>query len=269
MTALGLDGFARAFGLAAVVVMLLGCMPRAPAPVTPMRTVAFPIAVARDDTRCLLVLLPGLGDAPEDFETNGFVRILDESGVDAVVVAADAHFGYYRDEVFVERITADVLDPALERYDDIWLVGISMGGMGALAAAAARPEAIRGVVLIAPYLGSGAVIDEIEARGGAAEWARAAPPLAPEFWKTGETGFFRGIWTFATRPERRDGTRVELHLGYGRDDRFAQAQSLLAGALPARSLRVAAGGHRWPVWRDLFRVFVAEGFLQRSCNRRR
>jgi hypothetical protein len=58
-----------------------------------------------------------------------------------------------------------------------------------------------------------------------------------------------------------------VHLGYGRDDRFAKAQAMLASALPERSVRVAAGGHRWPVWKDLFHAFVREGFLQRSCNR--
>jgi pimeloyl-ACP methyl ester carboxylesterase len=219
------------------------------------------------DSRCLIVLLPGLGDSPEDYRANGFDTQLRAAGVRAHVTAADAHFGYYRERVFVDRFEEDVLAPARERYDRTWLVGISLGGMGALAATAAKPDAVDGLVLIAPYLGSGAILDEIEAAGGPLPWRSHAPPIPERFWDGDEDTFFRATWTFAAKPERADGSPVEVHLGYGRDDRFAKAQAMLASALPERSVRVAAGGHRWPVWKDLFHAFVREGFLQRSCNR--
>ncbi len=219
------------------------------------------------ESRCLIVLLPGLGDAPEDYRANGFDAQLREAGVRAHVKAVDAHFGYYRDRVFVDRFAEDVLAPARARYDKVWLVGISLGGMGALSAAAASPERVDGLVLIAPFLGSGDVLDEIEEAGGLRRWSASAPPVEGRFWEGEPDDFFRAAWTFAAKPERGDGSKVEMHLGYGRDDRFASTHALLASALPERSVRVAAGGHRWPVWKDLFHAFVREGFLQRSCNR--
>ncbi len=255
--------------LHATVVGLLalcaGCMPPAPAPATPMRVVDLQDDAA--DARCLVVLLPGLGDSPEDYRANGFDAELRRAGVRADVAAVDAHFGYYRDRVFVDRFEQDVLGPARERYEKVWLVGISLGGMGALAAAAAEPDQVDGVVLLAPYLGGGSALDEIEDAGGARAWRAHAPPVADRFWRRGEGEFFRGVWRFATKPERTDGSRVEMHLGYGRDDRFVRGHTLLAHTLPPRAVHVAAGGHRWPVWKDLFRAFAAEGFLQRSCNR--
>jgi hypothetical protein len=45
------------------------------------------------------------------------------------------------------------------------------------------------------------------------------------------------------RPQR------QLHLGYGRDDRFADAHRLLATQLPAAQVFDTPGGHDWPVWR--------------------
>lgn len=58
---------------------------------------------------CVVLFLPGLGDAPQRFEEHGFVEVMERHGsCDASVV--DSHFGYYRDANLVPRLIA-VLEP--------------------------------------------------------------------------------------------------------------------------------------------------------------
>ena len=65
----------------------------------------------------------------------------------------------------------------------------------------------------------------------------------------------RRIWRFVQGlPMMVAAPRV--FLGFGSEDRFADTQRLLAGALPAASTRVIPGGHDWPVWRALWDTFL-------------
>src|SRR5712672_3477612 len=51
----------------------------------------------------------------------------------ADIVVADLHFGYYLRQTAIERLREDVILPARTRgYQCISLVGISLGGFGAL-----------------------------------------------------------------------------------------------------------------------------------------
>ena len=81
----------------------------------------------------LVVFLPGRGDDIDAYERGGFIDVLSKSKrpLDAVVV--DAHLGYYIDRSLGERVHEDVLVPYRKRgYQKFILVGISMGGVGAL-----------------------------------------------------------------------------------------------------------------------------------------
>jgi enterochelin esterase-like enzyme len=51
-----------------------------------------------------------------------------------------------------------------------------------------------------------------------------------------------------------------LYLGYGRDDRFSPAHSLLARALPADAIDVIDGGHDWRTWSKLWENFLDSHF---------
>ena len=50
-------------------------------------------------------------------------------------------------------------------YENIWLLGISMGGLGTLLYASEYPEQVDGVVLLAPFLGDRSAIETIVATG--------------------------------------------------------------------------------------------------------
>ena len=98
--------------------------------------------------RGVIVLLPGFGDRPEAFEQHGFVAALTRSAPDYDVVAADAHFGYYRKRTLLDRLDQDVVAPLRARgYREIWLVGASMGGLAAVAYARTHPERIRSLIV--------------------------------------------------------------------------------------------------------------------------
>src|SRR5205814_411265 len=119
--------------------------------------------------RRLLVLLPGRGDRAEDFASHGFVDAAARLPVDCVAV--DATLGYYMKRTIVTRLLEDVIAPARQAgYRRVWLVGISMGGLGALATAQQHETDIEGILLLAPFLGDEEVIDEISARGRLARW---------------------------------------------------------------------------------------------------
>jgi hypothetical protein len=95
-----------------------------------------PLAVREDqcvrEARELLVFLPGVFDVVEDYEAYGFLRAVRETGRAVDMLLVDAHLGYYAARTVLERLRQDVIVPARARYESICLIGISMGGLGAL-----------------------------------------------------------------------------------------------------------------------------------------
>jgi pimeloyl-ACP methyl ester carboxylesterase len=95
----------------------------------PLSSLAYVSAMPRE---VLVIFLPGIGDFAEDFESRGFIESLEQSELKADAIAVDAHYGYYARRSLHERLAEDVVLPARSRgYSQIWLVGISMGGIGA------------------------------------------------------------------------------------------------------------------------------------------
>ena len=226
------------------------------------RPVTVPIATIAVPARCsapsdtLLVLLPGAASMPEEFVREGFVGALRERHVAADVVIADAHRGYYRQRSIIDRLQEDVIAPARARgYRQVWLVGISLGGFGAMIYTRERPAGVTGIVAIAPYLGEGEVANEIAAQGGLKAWdgrvtaGEGAEPLDTPLW--------RWLQPYANGARADDGAeRPPLYLGYGRSDRFAVTNALLAAALPPEHVFTTDGGHDWPPWLRLWRSML-------------
>jgi len=242
-----------------VATLLSGCYGLRPTSV-PMGTIAYP--GSGGDTSCLLVLLPGRADRPGDFERRGFTAILRDEGFDLDAVAADLHMGYYRKGTSVERLQEDVIDPARAHgYRRIWLVGISAGGTGSLVYSRLHPNELEGILLIAPFLGSDAMVSEVAAAGGLAGWSPA-----------GSAGkqFEREMWERLKQITEAPTPPVRLYLGYGTDDDLAPGHRLLAAALPPDHVFSVPGGHDWEPWREVWRAFLRSGALTASgCGRSR
>ena len=204
----------------------------------------------------LLVLLPGAYSAPEEFETAGFIDAARQAGVAADITIVDAHLGYFADKSVLQRLREDVVLPARARgVRQVWLVGISLGGFGALGYALRHPADITGVVALAPYLGRRTVLRDIVAGGGPAVWRNTAVPEGPDDLET-------GVWQWLSAPQP---ASPPVWLGYGRDDRFADSHRLLSGVLPAGHVDSVPGGHDWPPWRALWDRWLARGLLPRCA----
>ena len=145
----------------------------------------------------LVVFLPGRGDRAEDFEERGFLDAARKAGLEADVLAVDAHLAYYYKRVITERLWEDVVLPARARgYRRLFVVGISLGGLGAITLAQEHPDAVAGLFVLAPYLGEPELTREIEGAGGLARWSGA--PSERDF--RGVWGFLRGYAAGEPRP---------------------------------------------------------------------
>jgi pimeloyl-ACP methyl ester carboxylesterase len=234
----------------AIAMGLGGCAQWRPATV-PLRTIAEPARCAVPPNT-LLVLLPGSYSLPEEFQREGFVTTVRDSQLAADVVLVDAHVGYYNQRSIIDRLRDDVIQPARAKgYKQVWLVGISIGAVGAMIYADARPGDVDGVVLIAPFLGSYLSAQEIRNAGGLAAWR------APDLPSQGDIDLTLWRWLQAqTRPGPADG-KLPLYLGYGLDDRFVFNDKVLSQAMPPSQVSTAEGGHDWPAWRVVWRQIVA------------
>ena len=127
-------------------------------PVVPMPVLRRP-ADAQRQASVLVVMLPGAYSVPRDFIDQGFVSRLHAQGFAVDVALADAHVGYAENGTLLERLRDDVIVPAQrDGYRRIWLVGISLGGFASLGSLMRQPDSIEGVLAIAPYVGSPALL---------------------------------------------------------------------------------------------------------------
>ena len=188
----------------------------------------------RSDT--LVVMLPGIRDAAEQFLVADFV---DAAAEPFDVLVVEPQMKHYIRGTLVERLREDVIAPARARgYDEIWLLGVSIGGYGSLLYAGAFPADIRGVVLLAPYLGGRRLPRAIEAAGGLDEWRAVR-------WRP-----FGRAWRALKALTQRGGATIVL--GFGESDRLAATYAPLLDALPKSQVYVAEGGHGWATWTPLW-----------------
>lgn len=202
----------------------------------------------------LAILLPGAYDTPDDFLREGFVIAVRERQLPVDLQLVDAHLGYYGDRSVIDRLRQDVVLPARQAgYRRIWLVGISLGGFGALAYAMDHSSEVDGLFLLAPYLGTRGIQKEIAASGDLLRWQPGAAATDEDE---------RRLWLWlAQRATGSTAAQPPMWQGYGRDDRFAPAHRLLATALPAAHSQELPGGHDWTVWRALWDAFLDRGII--------
>lgn len=206
----------------------------------------------------LVVMLPGAYSRPEEFVAEGYLGALRESRAAADAVVADAHLGYFRNRSVFDRLQADVIGPARAQGYRVWLVGISLGGFGALGHAMRHPADIEGVVALAPYVGERALLREIAEAGGPAAWHARPPPEPAEGDDPG-----RALWRYWAAPPA---GAPPLYLGFGREDRLVEGHRLLARTLAPDRVTEVPGGHDWPPWRALWQQWLARGLLPEGCG---
>jgi len=191
----------------------------------------------------LLVLLPGRGDRPGDFERHGFITTLQNAGIEADVITVDAHLGYYYKRTVIDRLQADVFAPARARgYGRIVVGGISLGGLGALLSARDQPGSVDAVILLSPYVGDNkSLFKEISTSGGPVLWAAKGTPTQGKV--------DREIWSFLGQ---RASTLPPTWLLSGSEDYLRAGQKMLAELLPAKRVTIIPGAHDWGTWEKLW-----------------
>jgi enterochelin esterase-like enzyme len=201
-------------------------------------------ASAQRPAATCVVMLPAAFTEPADFVQHGFARAVRERALDVDLVFAGFGLEEVLDRTLFGRLREELVLPARARGCRLWIGGISLGGYVALGCAERHPEELAGLCLFAPYLGSHLVTAEIERAGGVEHWRPATVP---------EDDDERRIWQFIRT--LRNGP-LPVHLGLGREDRFAARHRLMAAALSPQSFDTVPGGHDWPTWRRLWDRFL-------------
>jgi enterochelin esterase-like enzyme len=188
-------------------------------------------------------MLPPAYAGPSDFVSHGFVQAVRERSLDVDLVFAEFQLQQLIDRSVFGQLREEIILPARSLGCAVWMGGISLGGYVALCCAEQHPGELAGLCLFAPYLGSHLITGEIERAGALEDWR---PELA-------ENDDERRLWRFIDT--LRGGT-LAVHLGLGREDRFARRHRLMAAALPPASVDIVSGGHDWPTWRGLWARFL-------------
>ena len=66
----------------------------------------------------------------------------------------------------------------------------------------------------------------------------------------------RRLWAWLKTHCTRDDRTPQIHLGYGKSDMFAEANALLAEALPADRVFAIPGRHDWRTWKKIWNAFL-------------
>ena len=250
----------RALFVGVVVIFFSGCAMLLPA-VNPMVSVDDDFA---GKPKCLIVFLPGVGDVATDFETKGFTEAVRKRNLSVDLVSAQATLAYYAVGTVVERLEADVMVPAkAKHYRQTWLIGLSMGGQGALLYAHDRPKGVTGVLVLAPFLGAQPLTSQISAAGGLTKWH------APEKVNiTDEDTTLLELWRWLQAVIAKKEPGPKLYMGWGTSDELlGESNRVLAEALPERRRFPVPGGHKWVAWKQALDFFLDDSDFAKGCSR--
>ncbi|MFC3128681.1 alpha/beta hydrolase-fold protein [Coralloluteibacterium stylophorae] len=202
-------------------------------------------AVPGHSADVLVVVLPGRGDDLETLSRRDLLRRIRRHWPQADVLLTGATLAYYREGRIARRLHDEVVAPARRAggYRRVWFTGISLGGLGALVYESTYPDQVEGVVLLGPYLGDRAILEEIAAAGGIGSWAPGPAPAAVT-----EANFQREVWRRIQALSDAPARAARIHLAYGERDRFNGALPLMRQVLPDGQVHVVRGGHDWQAW---------------------
>lgn len=223
---------------ALLALCLIGCAaggdPRLPIPTT--------LVPAPDPATRLVVFLPGRGDSLESLTRTGVAQRIQQQWPDADVMLTGLTMPYYRQDQAIPRLHNEIMLPARARYDEVWLAGISLGGLGVLLYDRAYPDQATGLLLMSPYLGDKAIHREIREAGGLDAWDPGpVQPIGPD---TFQRELWRYLKNWSQHPERTGST----WLAYGANERFRDPIELMSPRLPADHVIMLPGHHNWTLW---------------------
>lgn len=221
-----------------------------------------PIPTARIAARSAadraVIVLPGRGDNLDSLQRRNLAGVIQRYWPDADVILTGLTLPFYRQGRATARLHEEVVVPTRERgYREIWLLGISLGGMGAILYEHEHPGEVDGIVLLSPYLGEAALQDEIRNASGLAKWV-PGPRQA-----LGPDTFERELWR-TLKQWQNDPVRARaVWQGYGTEEPFRVPIALMLPALPTEHVLPMPGQHDWNLW-----IPAASALLERAAGSR-
>jgi pimeloyl-ACP methyl ester carboxylesterase len=191
-----------------------------------------------------VVMLPAAYAAPGDFVQHGFASAVRARRLDVDLVFGGFELQEVTDRTVLARVRQELILPARSVGAQVWLGGISLGGYLALCCAERHPQELAGLCVFAPYLGSHIITGEIARAHGVTGW---------NVGELADDDDERRVWRFI---QTLGSGSLTVHLGLGREDRFANRHRLMAAALRPESVDVVPGGHDWPTWQRLWENFL-------------
>ncbi|MDR9435522.1 MAG: alpha/beta hydrolase [Thiohalophilus sp.] len=206
-----------------------------------------------NDTRQLVILLPGIWDKPAEFKTHGFIEIARKNDIEHDFLSVDANIAYLVRGNFSQRFMEDVIIPARKKgYQSFWLIGISLGGYNALSYYLDQPETIEGVVLLSPYVGVNKEEDflhQIRQFIDSENLSSVSERVPYTNWER--------LAAFKKRSSLKN-----IYLAYGRQDGFASRYSEFERLLPSENIHAIDGNHDWRTWSRLWEELLQMGMIK-------
>jgi len=245
------------YALMLPVMLMTGCFSTGKVPLEVLKYESTP-----ERNKNLIVFLRGMGgtkncifDCHECFEKVGFVEAVRMRGRSYDMIAPNTHFGYYNDRTLIVRLKEDVIQPAKAmKYEKIWLVGTSMGGLGSILYLKEHTKNIDGILLLGPFLGDRLIIDEIYSAGGIDQWE---PGDYDE-----EDDWQRMLWHWLKEYIRHDSVHPPIYLGIGTEDFNYRSHKLLASALSPEHVIEVSGKHRFSTFKRIWDIFLDRQILK-------
>gem|GEM_PF-166141 len=245
-------------GLLLMLGMLFGCYPKG-TPDKPIPTVLIP---APQPAQRLVVVLPGRGDDIAGLQHAGIAPAIQSQWPDADVTLSGLAMGYYLQGGAMQRLHDEIIVPARAHgYREVWLLGASLGGLGALMYDGQWPGTVDGIVLMAPYLGEKPLLQDIATAGGIAQW-NPGPMPAQVDGNNFQHELWRHLQTWSHDPAR----ARNVWLAYGDRDYLRDTMPSLTPLLPASHVFVRHGRHRWTVWTPATRKILAAISAERHAR---
>ena len=245
-----------AIGMALAMLFMVGCFSGK----KPLQTLSYQSTDTKN--KQLIIFLQGLGgtmncliDAHKCFEAEGMVESVRIRKIPFDMIAPNTHFGYYNARTLEHRLRQDVILPAKTAgYDKIWLVGVSMGGLGSLLYLKNHTEDISGVLTMGPFLGDSDIVDEIYAAGGLQTWEPGTYDKKDD-WQ-------RMLWHWLKEYNHGSDTLPPIYLGLATEDGYYRGQKLLADYLPPDRVIETPGKHSFSTFKNIWDIFLDEQVLQ-------
>ena len=209
----------------------------------------------------IIIFLPGLLDTAETFQEEQFFTIARKAGIKADMVAASIHIKHLIEEIMIERIEKDVFRYIKnEGYENIWLVGMSLGALNSLLFYQKYAKDICGVVTLAPYIADESLTQELQQAGRLDNWS----PKSVENKKVLKQKL-QFLWQWFQQQDSKNNLN-HIYLGYGKQDRYLNSIMLLQNIIRKKNVIIVEGKHDWvtgqKIWRQQLLSRSKTGLLQ-------